>query len=257
MTSSLVSNGNRFGQSLMPDLTKVSTEDLLTELARGLTLTADVLARLGEVWAELERRGQNLSHLRKGMAKFLPMIAARLLAPEAVVAFAGSRQTLRRLIGVDLDEQRALAAGKKMQVIDPARPDVVETLPLEEIPQRAVEILLVDGKIRTPAQQRLAIRPERRRQSPIKPVKRLPHYDPKTGTVQIGQMKVELKDLMSELAAAAGPELPLATDLPDEYLTIKVRLSKEEHGKLLELARKAGLPEWEMTRKALRAFGMI
>src|SRR6516162_3956035 len=93
-------------------LTAASTEELRAELARGLTMTAAVLTRLGAVWAELERRGEDLADLRQGLARTLPLIASGLLAAEAVVAFAGRPLVLRCLEGVALDQQRAMAAGE-------------------------------------------------------------------------------------------------------------------------------------------------
>src|SRR6185312_4651239 len=102
--------------TLSMDLNRIPTPDLRAELARGLSLTADTLTRLGMVWQELERRGEDLADLRQGLAKTLPLIAAGRLAAEAVVAFAGRPSLLRALEGVPLERQRSLANGEPIQV---------------------------------------------------------------------------------------------------------------------------------------------
>lgn len=241
---------------LVPDLSGVSTTDLRTELARGLSLTAETLTRLGMVWAELERRGEDLSDLRRGLARTLPLIAAGRLAAEAVVAFAGRPSVLRAIEGVPLEEQRSLAQGRPVVVIDPAEPKAVQEIPLDRLPSAALRLVFADGEIRSPEAQRLALRPRRRSQD-CNERNWQPIYDPASGTVRIGRMSVRLVDLLSALAAAGGPDRPPASDCPDDYLTVKTRLTREEHERFQALCRRFELPDWEMTRKALRAFGLI
>ena len=55
---------------------EMDTPTLRGELARALTVTAETLEYLAAIWRELERRGQDLSELRKGMGQYLPLIAA-------------------------------------------------------------------------------------------------------------------------------------------------------------------------------------
>lgn len=238
------------------ELAAAPTAELRAELARGLTLVADALARLGSVWAELERRGEDLSDLRHGLARTLPLIASGRLAAEAVVAFAGRPALLRALEGVPLGEQRRLAAGGTVEVIDPSGPpEAVTEMPLARLPAAAVRLVFGEGEIRPPAAQRLALRP-RRRQREEAGSRYRPRYDRQTGTVRVGRMAVRLADLLQELSAAAGPDLP-HLEHKEEYLTVRVRLSPQEHGRLEEAARQAGLPDWELARKALRAFGLV
>lgn len=240
-------------------LAAASTEELHAELARGLTLTAETLTRLGAVWAELERRGEDLSDLRSGLARTLPLIAAGRLSAEAVVAFAGRPLVLRALEGVPLGRQRELAAGGSVSVIDPSgTPEAIVEMPLARLPAAAVRLVFADGEVRTPAQQRLALRPRQRRreQADEDGFRYRPRYDRATGTIRIGRMTVRLDDLLAELTAAAGPELPALLHA-EEYVTVRVRLSPEEHDRLQAAARKAELPDWELARKALRAFGLI
>lgn len=242
---------------LSNDLAAASTEDLRAELARGLSLTAETLMRLGHVWAELERRGEDLSDLRHGLARTLPLIAAGRLAAESVVAFAGRPSILRGLEGVPLDAQRHFANGRPVQVIDPADPQAVQEMPLQQLPAAAIRLVFADGEVRSPQAQRLALRPRRRQQDSERSRRYQPRYDPETGIVTVGKMTIRLPDLLSALASAAGPDRPPASDRPDDYLTVKVRLTRAEHERFQELCRRHELPDWEMIRKALRAFGLI
>ena len=163
---------------------------LRAELARGLTLTADVLTRLGMIWQELERRGEDLSSLRTGLARTLPLIAAGLLAAEAVVSFAGRPAILRAIEGVPLEEQRALAAGKEVDVADHESDGGVAKMPLAKIPAAALRVVIGDGEIRSPAAQRLAFRPRRRRRQEEIGYRYRPHYDQAAGTVTVGRMTI-------------------------------------------------------------------
>ena len=238
------------------DLTQIPTEELLAELARGLSLTADVLTRLSLVWAELERRGKDLSELRHGLARTLPLIASGRLAAEAVVAFAGRPSVLRAIEGLPLAEQIRLSKGHAIQVIDPADPKAIQEMPLDRLPSAALRLMFAEGEIRSPQAQRLALRPRQRtREEPRR--RWQPTYDAESGTVRIGRMSVQLADLLSAIASASGPDRPPAMDRPDDYLTVKTRLSREEHDRFQALCRRHELPDWEMIRKALRAFGLL
>lgn len=114
-----------------------------------------------------------------------------------------------------------------------------------------------DGEVRTPQAQRLALRPRAKRQAEARDDRIYrPRHNPEDGTVTVGRMTVRVADLLAELAASAGPELPMLVH-KEEYVTLRVRLAPEEQKKLAEAARQADLPDWELVRKALRAFGLI
>ena len=235
------------------DLATVSTADLRAEMAKGLTMTADTLYRLGIIWAELERRGEDLSDLRHGLARTLPLIAAGRLAAEAVVAFANRPAILRALEGVGLDRQRTFAAGSPVEVIDPTDPTGVQSLPLATLPAAAIRLVFDAGEVRTPQAQRLALRPRKKVEKEEYHYR--PRYDAVEGTLRVGRMTIKLADLLSELSS--GPDRPPALDLPEEVVTIKVRLSKAEAARFTATCRKVELPDWELIRKAMRAFGLI
>jgi hypothetical protein len=235
-------------------LSDVPTADLRAALARGLELTAETLTRLALIWGELERRGEDLRELRKGMARLLPLIAAGRLAAEAVVAFAGRPVILRALDGLPLAEQRHLAAGELVDVVDPTNPQEINRLPLTTLPALAISQVIFEGRIRSIQEQRMVLR-ERRKATVKAPRERVlrPRYDRATGQVKVGHVAFELTELLTELA---GPErAPI--DVDEEYGNLRVRITKDELKKLAALAEKAQLPEWELVRKAMRAFGLI
>lgn len=241
------------------ELGRIPTPDLRRELARGMTLVAERLYSLGLIWVELERRGEDLSDLRSNMSKYLPLIGARVLAAEAVIAFAGRRSVLDMLQGVPLEEQRRLAAGGLIEVIAPDDPHETESVPIQSIPSPRLRLVFAEGKILSPAEQR--VRQQQRRRPPRgegedRSRRYRPHYDRAAGTVTVGKMTVNLADLLAALAEATGRDTVLP-DIPEEWVSVKTRLSREESQRLVDAARRAELPEWELIRKALRAFGLI
>ncbi len=242
------------------DLSVMSSTELRTILAQGLVLVAGSLTRLAMAWAELERRGDDLSEFRKGFNYFLPLIASGRLAAEACVAFAGQRNLLRALEGVPIDRQRALAAGETVAVIDPSDVRTVQQMPLRLMPAAAYRLVFAEGEIRPPEAQRLALRPKKTNAEPAKVRLFRPHFSPATGEITVGKMTVRLADLLTELAASAGPDKPPVIDPddpPDSYSVVRVRLTREEYQRLQSMCGRVGLPDWEMSRKALRAFGLI
>lgn len=103
---------NGSADSHVKALAKASTEELRAELATALKLTADHLVRLAMIWAELERRGEDLSALKNGIGKYLPMIASGAVLAETVVAFAGEPLMLSRAAKLPVEEQlKAIEAG--------------------------------------------------------------------------------------------------------------------------------------------------
>lgn len=97
----------------------LSTDELRQELSRAITMTAHAVAYLAACWTELERRGEDLSGLKIGLAPYLREVAQGRLAPEAVVTFAGQRMVLRWLARQPLEMQQRIASGEPVTVIEP------------------------------------------------------------------------------------------------------------------------------------------
>jgi len=211
------------------------------------------------VWNELERRGEDLSDLRVGIARTLPLIAAGRLAAEAVVAFAGRPAHLRALEGLPLPDQRRLAAGDSIDVVMPDDERTVERMPIAQIPAARLRLIL-DEKVLSPTEQRVRLGRLRRPKAPREEQSERRYnvrVDRDVGLVYVGRMAVPLADVLTALGADAGPERMIHHDLPDEYKTAHVKLLPDEHAALTEQAARCNLPAWELIRKALRAFGLL
>lgn len=102
-------------------LTNATTDELRSELANALSLTADHLRYLGAIWGELTRRGEDLSELRAGMGFYLEKIAAGQLLAETVVKYAGQPGVLRRVGMLPIERQRLVVETGKLPW-DPTRP---------------------------------------------------------------------------------------------------------------------------------------
>lgn len=89
------------------------TDTLKQILAEAFKWTAVYLNYLAKVWAELSRRGEDMSALRSDMGYYLGRIAAGKLAAEAVVTFAGQPARLRKMYALSPAEQVEVVEGKR------------------------------------------------------------------------------------------------------------------------------------------------
>lgn len=236
------------------DLASAQTSELRSELARGLTLTAQVLTRLGAIWMELERRGEDLADLRTGLARTLPLIATGRLAAEAVVSFAGRPLVLRCLEGLPLDEQRRLADGAPIPVYLPGE-DAPQSLPIARIPSAAIGRVLCDGTIRTPAEQRIAMRRPKKKEKPLRRYNVT--VDRESQMITVGHATVAVSAVLAALTEAAGGavEVVESSDRPARTIATKVTDDEKERIKAAALAH--GITEGELVRRAVFAMWLI
>lgn len=239
------------------EVSSMTTEELKAELARGLTMTAAILSKLARIWDELERRGEDLSELRYGVARLLPLIASGRLASEAVVAFAGRPLILRCLEGVPLDEQRKLADGMPIPVYLPGS-DEPQSLPLVRIPSVAVTRVICDGSVRTPAEQRLAMRKREKKTEENKEQRRgTITVEKEERTIRIGRYTVPLASVIAALAEAAGAKGEVFDSVEMPAKTIAGKVTDEEKERLKAAAKAHGMEEWEMVRQAVVAMWLL
>lgn len=231
---------------------------LRADLADGLKLTADSLARVAAVWAELEARGEDLSDLRHGLGRNVALIASGRLAPEAVVAFAGKPSVLRAIDGLPLGEQRRLAAGGKVELVTPDDRRSSVEVPVASIPPRLLGVVFGEGEIRQPAEQRLRLRAKAA--PPAKPERKYRvKYDPEKGEVKVGGMSVPVAEVLRALGESFGPARPISEDLlvPTDYAAATAKLRPEEREALLAMCKRTGIEEPALIRLALRACGLL
>ena len=191
------------------DLAAATSGELRAGLARALVATADGLARAAAIYSELARRGEAPTELRSGLATWLPRIAGRQLAAEAVIAFAGQKMLLR-MIGMPLDEQKRLAAGGTISVamINDKDEIVGDDKPLGNLSAREVLLAFADhGEVRPLAAQiRTLTNTSRRRGHTRTRVKGSTSIatiraDKAAGLIVVGRSRVDPSDLASALSA--------------------------------------------------------
>lgn len=243
-------------QNDMAALTAMPTERLRAELAHGLTLTAITLTKLGMVWAELERRGEDLSDLRVGIARTLPLIAGGRLAAEAVVAFAGRPMILRALEGVPLDMQRRLADGEPVPIYLPGE-TAPKSLPLARIPAAAITRVIADGIVRTPAEQRLAIRAKKRKPQSDDSRKYTVTVDRESRTIKIGKMTIPIATILAAMAESAGARGEIIDSPEAPARVIGGKFTDEERDRLRAAGKAHDLHESAMVRQAVVAMWML
>lgn len=188
---------------------EMETPVLLRELRRALAVTAETIAYLGDVWRELERRGEDLSAYRVGLGEYLPLVAAGQLAPEAMVNFTGRLQLLRAVRLLPVDKQRQLAAGATVTVIREDRETGILTpneVPAVNLTGEQIRLVFDSGRMRDVAEQvnmiesaRVAAR--RRRSLPASRHYRI-HVDKAAKTVKIGRMVLPLQAVIDALTEA-------------------------------------------------------
>ena len=232
----------------------MSTEQLKSELANGLTMTAQGLSHLSVIWMELESRGVDLSDLKNGIARTLPLIGRGLLAAEAVVSFAGRPAVLKFLEGMDIEEQRRIANGRLIPCVIPGDNDVVR-LPLTRIPSGSLRYLFHDGKLRSPAEQKLARAKNGTRPS-AKAIKHNVKIDRTKRVVWVGRSQVGLGALVGELANSTSPyEVTESVERPAR--TIVGKVTDDEKERILAAAKAHGITENELVRRAVLAMWLV
>lgn len=241
------------------DLAGMTNQQLRTALAQSLTMSAKHLAYLAAIWGELERRGEDLSDLRTGLAVYLPQIAAGRLDANAVIRFAGQPTVLRSIMGMPLERQRALARGEPVKVLTAAPDGTYSAAELPAYTLTAAQARMVfDGdKIRSPEEQRASLEAVRvSRAARIKPgAANHVRYDPAADVVRIGRAAATVGEVTAALAEAARAREPARVSAivgaEQELTPVSVELSREERAQLKVRAAEANMTQQEYMRAML------
>lgn len=243
----------------------MSTQQLRAELAQSLTLSAKHLAHLAIIWGELERRGEDLSDLRTGMAVYLSQIAAGRLDAEAVVRFAGQPTVLRSLAGLPLERQQALAKGEPVRVltVDADGQYTSADMPAYTLTAAQARMVFDGDKIRSPDEQRATLESARvKKIARVRPgaVNKV-RYDPKSDVVRIGRSSATVGEVTAALVDAAKErEHARGTailGIEEELVQVVFRLSRAEHAQLKIRAAEAGMSQQDYTRAMLAWMGLL
>ncbi len=107
-------------QGGVPDLSQVPTHDLKRELAAAIGITAKGIARVAVIWAELTRRGEDLSGIQFALRDYMGAVARGELLPEVVATLAGRVRVLSAVAAMPTSEQRRLLIdGEAIEIVTP------------------------------------------------------------------------------------------------------------------------------------------
>lgn len=226
----------------------MSTDELRAELARGLALVAENLFRCGLIWVELEKRGEDLAPLRRGIAVYLPLIGAGRVDARAVVRFAGTPALLRAVTLLPIEEQVRLGMGNTVPlVLEDGAVQATDPLRLTA-PQ--INQVFAAGLIRSTAEQKEIL--SRRLNRAVK--KTAVRYDrAKGGRFLINRQVVPMSQIIAAMAASEPAAkrkekmVKVEATLPESFLA-SLKLGAAEGGRdfgaaLLHAVRLAGMAD--------------
>jgi hypothetical protein len=241
------------------ELGAMSTQQLREQLAQSLTMTARHLSYLASIWGELERRGEDLSDLRVGLAAYLPQIAAGRLDAEAVIRFAGQATVLKSVAMLPLQEQRAIAQGKPVRVLTVnARGDYEDAeLPAYTLTAAQARMVFGGDRLRTPREQQAMLESARlskaRRVVPG-PQNRV-RYDQSADVLRIGRSSATVGVVMAALMGTGGGEDQRDAVQPQEITSgVLTKLTEAEHRMLKVRASEAGVSVQDLMRSIIKTY---
>lgn len=233
------------------ELGAMSNQQLRSELARSLTMTAQHLRFLAVVWRELETRGEDLSDLRTGLAVYLPQIAAGQLTADAVIRFAGQPSVLRAIATLAVDDQARLARGDKVPILTMGSNGEYSTvdLPAHALTATQARLLVGAGKLRSPVEQRGQLESARLTASKRTRLSNAAHvrYDAKSDKIRVGGASAQVAEVLKALADAAHAPAAGA----DLEKSVIVKLTIAEHKGLGIRAAQAGMTQQDYCRMLL------
>jgi len=189
------------------NLTEFSTEELKKGLAKSLEITAKHLLILGRIWRELEDRGEDLSHLKTGLARYLPLIGEGKIAPDIVIKFAGQQLLLKEVALLPIEEQMSLAKGTKIPFVtqNPSGDVQCEFLPLDHLHARHYSQIFDAGHIRTEDEQTRLLKGKRQnKRRNLKIRSRKVTIDNEKKAIVCGSTKVLVTDIVRAFADQSG-----------------------------------------------------
>lgn len=133
-----------------------SNDELMQLLSNTVMITSKYIWLLSKVWKELENRGVDLSHLRSGIAYYLPMIADAKIDASAVLAFAGQQLLLREISLMPIELQKSLASGDLVDLVEYKQDTdefVTKKIPVKSISSRHYSQIFDMGRVLSESEQ--------------------------------------------------------------------------------------------------------
>jgi hypothetical protein len=136
------------------DLDGMDPERLIEAIIGGITMSVRGLVRAARAWAKASALGVDLSRFRGGTFHFLPLIAAGVVAAEAVLAFSGLKNKLRAVTALPPADQKRLAAGAPVKLVVRHGDEFTKRqLPVSALTDTQVKQVFGDRCIRTEQEQ--------------------------------------------------------------------------------------------------------
>ena len=180
------------------------TAVLRQQLANSLTLTARTLKYLALIWQELEKRGEDLSDLRTGLAVYLPQIADGTLDAAFVVKYAGQRMLMQAAGKLPLEEQSRLAAEGMVELVRLNESDdiVKEQVSLHRLSSRDVRYVFSEDHLRSAKEQLKMRENESKREEKKPPTRtvRVAKVNDKTEMLAIGGRRIKIEAVVDALS---------------------------------------------------------
>lgn len=194
----------KMDEAFNTELEALSIEQLKARLADSLRVTVGGLRDAALCVRELERRGEDLAHLKLSLMKYLRLVAYGQTIPEVVVRFAGQPALLNTIVSLPLPDQERLAGGEPVVLVTTG-PDGRLTNRMvdpRELKGKQVGQVFGRGFIRPESEQILLIDHEKKEASRAVPksIGDL-HIDKERGGVVIGRKFVPLADLVAAVKA--------------------------------------------------------
>lgn len=141
------------------ELEYMSNDDLAVALKKiigFIGISAHAVALAARIWAEMERRGLDMSHYRKGLQFYLPLVVRGKLLPEMVEEVEGDADVLRPIAALTRDRQKELLQAGCLPVYDSKRQEIM-MVPLEKLKAEQADLAIDEklGALRSAEEQKL------------------------------------------------------------------------------------------------------
>lgn len=187
------------------DLNSLGVSELKSLLNQSIQVTTRFIAFLAKVWKALEDKGEDLSDLRHGLMRYLPLVSAGKMDASLLIQFAGQQLLLRELALLPTEEQCRLANGEKIPLVTKTNEGFsTKLVDLANLHSRYYPQIFTVGRVRTEAEQMAmldASKPKRRQQ---KIRKKNVIIDQQKGAIKCGTTSILIDDVLSALAKVSG-----------------------------------------------------
>lgn len=211
-------SSNSLAELERSDLKSLDTHELKQLLSAAVSVTAQYIQFIARVWHELESRGEDLSELRSGLMRYLPLVHDGKLDASVVISFAGQQLLLREIALMPVEEQKRLAGGEKIPLVTQNAAGDFSTawVDVKTLHARHYGQVFNMGEVRT-EQEQIAIlsKPAQRKRRNQKVRRKKVYFE--RDVFRCGQTKILAEDVLDALSGISGKPV---SDIRD-FLGIK------------------------------------